>query len=118
MSALAELPLTMLDAHAWSLPADLWAECLRHTHAEVREYERHRHDCDDFAVVLKGQLAHRLAMGSGCALVIDLSGGHAYSALLTHDYGELYWRALEPQTDRYVRPGAGMYRAQRGYALL
>jgi len=72
-------------------------------------WQRELYDCDDHAEALRHDF--RSAGINSCAVVVDWSGGHAYNMLFFAD-GQ-YW-FLEPQEDKIVSIGSGIYKLTSG----
>ena len=87
----------MLDTHYWALPIATWDDVLRHMGVGEFTYRSEQSDCDDFAMCLRGRVPLELGI-NGVGVVLDFSGGHAYSAMLVADGADsLRARLLEPQ---------------------
>lgn len=72
-------------------------------------WQRDQYDCDDHAEALRHDF-RKFGVNS-CGFIVDWSGGHAYNVLVFPD-GQ--WWFLEPQADRIVAIGAGIYELERG----
>ena len=86
---------------------------------DKEEYVSERFDCDDFAMLFKANMSKLGANGVGW--VLDFSGGHAYNAVAlwdsensTPDNPIVTCRGWEPQSDKFVNIGSGMYKAENG----
>ena len=80
-SSARRLQLICLDRHYFALPTGLWNTVLRYTGVDQGQYRAERYDCDDFATAFKAAVSRKLAV-NGVGLVVDISGAHAYNALL------------------------------------
>ena len=113
-SELNQMYFECVDTRYRVLPEKTWELFLRWSGVDDLKYESEFHDCDDFAYILKGE-CHRKLKINGIGLIIDCSGGHAYSALaVDRDDGRLHIASVEPQNDRLVLKNEGMYLAQFG----
>ncbi len=71
-------------------------------------------DCDNFAEVVRANFGFRLGINS-VGMVLDSSSYHAYNLVIFSD-GSFRW--LEPQTDKWVDIGFGLYKCQTGVVLM
>jgi len=101
-----------LDGKYW-LPSPRDAlRIVEHSIVNTFPYVKDKFDCDDFAEALRQDFR---SMGiNSCAYVIDDSAGHAYNAIILP---EGFW-FLEPQHDKIVNIGAGIYKLMAGEILL
>lgn len=76
-------------------------------------WQKEQYDCDDHAEALRHDF--RSFGVNSCGFVVDWSGGHAYNFIPFAD--EQYW-FLEPQSDRIIAIGAGIYKMERADILL
>ena len=76
-------------------------------------WQAEQYDCDDHAEALRHDF-RKFGVNS-CGFIVDWSGGHAYNFLIFAD--RQYW-FLEPQADRIVAIGAGIYKMERADILL
>lgn len=117
-STLHRLNLTMIDQRYKAVPIGLFEDMMVRSTVDKIKYTQDTRDCDDFAVILKGELA-RDYMFNGCGIVMDTSGGHAYNAILTYDKnGRLKFLPFEPQNDKFIYDIKGMYLAEQGSILI
>lgn len=113
-AGLDRLDVIAVDRSVHAAPVHVVEKMLEWSRVDRDEYKAEMYDCDDFAAALKVELARKLGF-NGVAVVLDASAGHAYCAILTlDDEGQPKAHALEPQTDRWVALGSGMYRAEKG----
>ena len=93
---------------------------LKWSKIDQQKYVAETFDCDDFAASLRGEARLKLKLNS-VGEVLDFSGKHAYSVILTYvkPGGPLRFIVVEPQSDRIVekRVGTGQYKAQRGFTV-
>lgn len=118
-SPLKNLQCLPLDREYWVLPKETWELILKYSKLDRIPYRPERQDCDDFAINLKSEVSRKLQLNS-VGMVIDFSGGHAYTALAIDDYpnaGDLSVVGVEPQTDRLHVAASNhqMYAADSGY---
>lgn len=112
----ARLSVWAVDSHYFALPAKTWDRVIQYTGVDAGRYEPERYDCDDFAVAFKAAVSRKLKV-NGVGYVIDVSGGHAYNALLVADGDGVAVSFLEPQNDRLVMQPAPQYAMQSGAVL-
>ncbi len=97
--------ISMRDGRYWLPSRPVFDFLMAWDWTDRREYELDRFDCDDFAAAV--MMNFRVKLGLNClAYVQSYYGGHAFN-LVIFENGT--WEWLEPQTDRYVRPGEGLY---------
>lgn len=97
----SKLPISALDQKYWAVPTPVWKMILKETKINEYEYQSERADCDDFSKALAGICALRYGV-NGIGVVVDISAGHAYNAILCNDDGKLHVKWVEPQTDEIV----------------
>lgn len=108
----------LLDNKYWAVSRDAWEKILAFNLTDRKAYQSDRYDCDNFAISLAGSVATKWDI-NGCGIVIDGSGGHAYSALLINNDGKLEIAVVEPQDDWFVIfVGRGHYAAKGGMIIL
>ena len=95
----SSLTPTVIDSKFYAVPWMTWKLILQYSNVDAGTYKRERYDCDDFAVALRAAVSRKLGLNS-VGLVFDISGRHAYSALLVTDPTRIVF--LEPQNDRVV----------------
>ena len=115
LSKLGGLPL---DETYWAVAIETWHLILAYNGTDKKRYVKDVFDCDNFAILFAGSVADKFSI-NGAGIVIDYSGGHAYSALLvvTED-GALAFATIEPQNDEFVIKTEGMYDAEFGFIML
>lgn len=103
----------VMDGKYW-LPSqrDAW-RIIEWSQVNTIPWQREQYDCDDHAEALRHDF--RSFGVNSCGVVVDYSGGHAYDVLIFAD-GQ-YW-FLEPQQDKIVAIGAGIYKLANGYISL
>ena len=115
LSKLGGLPL---DETYWGVPLETWQLILAYNGTDKKRYVKDTFDCDNFAILFAGSVADKFSI-NGAGIVIDYSGGHAYSALLVAtETGELAFATVEPQNDEFVIKTEGMYDAEFGFIML
>jgi len=103
-----------LDRQYAALPVETWEKILLWSRVDSPRYVSERRDCDDFAMALRGELPLK-CQANGIGVVLDWSGGHAYNAILIRrDDDTIEVGAIEPQSDRLIKTGSGMYPASCG----
>ena len=117
-SPLSRLQLMMVDRDYWVVPEPTWFDILNWSQVDRIKYRADRQDCDDFAKILNGEVARKFQLNS-IGLVLDFSGGHAYSAVVVDDNGRLEVAAVEPQSDRthVAATRHRMYTARNGLVI-
>ena len=101
------------------MPWETWELILKYSNVDAGKYKAERYDCDDFAVALRAAVSRKLGLNS-VGLVFDISGKHAYVALLVADPagGPVFIVFLEPQSDKVVVREAGTpYAMNQGFAI-
>lgn len=117
-SELRNLQIGTLDSKYWAVSRDAWEKILAFNLTDRKAYQSDRYDCDNFAITLSGTVAQKWDI-NGCGIVIDWSGGHAYSVLLINNNGQLEIAVVEPQDDWFVIfVGRGHYTAKSGMIIL
>lgn len=113
-SSVSGLDLWGLDKSYKAVDRLAWDLILAYSQVDKKKYKADTFDCDNFAVSLAGTVTMKWGL-NGIGIILDFSGGHAYSALLVQDEDEgLYIAVVEPQTDEFVITGKGMYKAEQG----
>ena len=117
-SPLSRLQLMLVDRDYWVIPEQSWFDILNWSVVDRIKYRAERQDCDDFAKILWGEVARKFQLNS-IGLVLDFSGGHAYSAVVIDDNGRLAVAAVEPQSDRtgVAASGHRAYAARNGLVI-
>ena len=117
-SGLSKLQGVPLDNTYWGVSLETWHLILAYNGTDKKRYVKDTFDCDNFAILFAGSVADKFSI-NGAGIVIDYSGGHAYSALLvvTED-GNLAFATIEPQNDEFVIKMDGMYDAEFGFIML
>lgn len=119
-SDLGALQQYILDTKYWALPSTVWQEVLGLTKINEKKYQPEKFDCDDFALSLKAVCSRALGTNA-VGWVIDYSGAHSYSALLSYDPEDatqaLHILLVEPQTDQLVHAHTGHYLAETGFVI-
>ena len=107
------LSAEFVDRQYTAVPYHVWEQILQDSNVSNRKYVSERSDCDDFAYALRGTVPLNLNV-NGIGVVLDISGRHAYNAVLSMSGEALYIAFVEPQTDQFVTLGDGMYKAEVG----
>ena len=90
-------------------------EALKYSQTKRLKYSKETFDCDDFATVLKSEI---VKLGTNAvAIVVDVSGKHAYNFIVYKVDNILNIFAVEPQTDEIINIGQGHYKAEEGYII-
>ena len=116
-SGLARLQGLPLDRTYWGVSLETWRLILAYNGTDKKQYVKDTFDCDNFAILFSGSVADKFAI-NGAGIVIDYSGGHAYSVLLVATETGLAIATIEPQNDQFVLKMDGMYDAECGFILL
>ena len=114
LSKLGGLPL---DETYWGVSLETWQLILAYNGTDKKRYVKDTFDCDNFAILFAGSVADKFGI-NGAGIVIDYSGGHAYSALLVATADGLAFATIEPQNDQFVIKMDGMYDAEFGFIML
>ena len=114
LSKLGGLPL---DETYWGVSLETWQLILAYNGTDKKRYVKDTFDCDNFAILFAGSVADKFAI-NGAGIVVDYSGGHAYSALLVATENGLAFATIEPQNDRFIIKTDGMYDAEFGFIML
>ena len=109
------LQIVLLDRQYWTLPETIWTDVIQYSGVDSHAYVDERFDCDDFAWSFKGNVAWKLRV-NGVGTVVDFSGSHAYNVVMVDEDGELVFKFMEPQNDRWVM-GGPMYLMQNGFVV-
>ena len=123
-AGLSRLYPVATDARHRVLDEALLLDLLESSDVDQLSWVAEDFDCDDFAAALWGEMKLRYRCTS-FFVVIDYSGGHAYSAVLLDRNGRLEVALLEPQADDQraeVRVGDTLsgheaYEAKQGFIL-
>lgn len=119
-AGMGKLKLMFADPDFMALPMDVWQDFIEWSKVDQLKYKVSRFDCENFSLTFSSQAASRISC-NGAGIVFDISGGHAYTALLVKEQGEdLRIVLLEPQTDGTVKTGQTMssteaYKAEEGF---
>ena len=120
-AGLNKLQLAFADPDFTALPLETWEAFIRWSKLDQIRYQESRFDCENFALAFSSQAASRLNC-NGAGIVFDISGAHAYTALLVKENSdsELSIAIFEPQTDNLVQIGDSMsrteaYKAENGF---
>lgn len=121
-AGLHRLRLMFADPDFMALPMGVWKDFVEWSKLDQTKYQVSRFDCENFALSFSSQAARRLNC-NGAGIVFDISGRHAYTALLVKEQepnAKLAVAIFEPQTDRLVSIGESMskseaYKAQEGF---
>ena len=121
-SPLRRLQCVTLDKTYRVAPEAIVRRMVERSKVDDRKYVAERFDCDDFALLFKAECARWWRLNS-VGMVADFSGGHAYTAVLTHADGVLSWIVIEPQSDGIVQRGDTLsgheaYKMERGWVLM
>lgn len=111
-----KLDTVVFDSKYWGVPLATWEMILKYSGIDSGQYRSDRYDCDDFAIAFRAEVSKKFSI-NGCGIVVDLSGGHAYNALLVTEGQELSIRFLEPQNDKLIITPKGQYRMTKGYVI-
>ena len=105
-AGLGRLKHQFYDPTFIAIPQDLWQDYLDWSMVKNLSYITHRWDCDGFAMGLCAEVGRRLRINAA-GLVIDVSGKHAYNALLVRvpDTDTIKVVCVEPQQGRFVKIG-------------
>lgn len=104
------LSLRLLDSKQYrAVDEAAWRAILQHNGISKFTYVSELADCDDFAFALRGMVPLEFRV-NGIGLVRDWSGGHAYNCILVVQGDEVVVRFIEPQSDRFISAGSGMYK--------
>lgn len=114
LSKLGGLPL---DETYWGVSLETWHLILAYNGTDKKRYVKDTFDCDNFAILFAGSVADKFSI-NGAGIVIDYSGGHAYSALLVATEDGPAFATIEPQNDEFVIKTEGMYDAEFGFIML
>ena len=113
----SHLRLTLFDDRYHALPRELWHELCQETHTNELKYVRSFFDCNSFADSLKGLIKARWAV-NGIGFVADLSGQHAFNAVLIAGDNGLEIGFVEPQRDDWIVPQSKpCYDLKQGFVL-
>ena len=115
-SNLGSMNAACLDETYLGVSIDAWEKILAFNGVDSKLYRSERYDCDNFAISLAGTIPMRWDI-NGCGIVLDWSGGHAYSALIVAGSEGCEIAVVEPQTDRFVLWPGGMYAAEDGLIM-
>jgi hypothetical protein len=118
--AFPKLPISeCLDKDFYIWDEEHFLQAINFDKTDEEEYISERFDCDDFAMLFKASMSKLGSNSMGW--VLDFSGGHAYNAVVlwdsensTPENPNIFCKAWEPQSDKFVEPGNGMYKAERG----
>ena len=109
-----EIKRLHLDSKYWVCSKQEFEDWIKWDWTNKKRYISEEYDCDNFAFSFKARCDRRLGINA-VGLVIDYSGGHAYNLVIFSDAApELF----EPQGDRWVEGGKGMYKMVDGYIIL
>ena len=117
-AGLGKLNHQFLDPTYVGLPLDVWEDFLDWSRVSNLKYISSKFDCDNSSLSLVAEVGERLRVNSA-GLVLDISGGHAYTALIVRDGDGVRVRVCEPQTDQLVTigesfSGSEAYKAEEG----
>ena len=117
-SSLGKLQGVPIDETYWGVPLETWQLILDYNGVDKRKYVKDVFDCDNFAILFAGTVADKFSL-NGAGIVIDFSGGHAYSCILVvGEDGQPTFATIEPQNDRFVINPTGQYDAEWGFIVL
>ena len=117
-SSARSLNLQFLDGEFVVANQLLWDEIIKKNPIDKYKYWSNVADCDNFAAGFASIVGLKRGVNSA-ALVCDTSSGHAYNLLFVlQKNGEIKVRGFEPQSDRFIRFGSGMYKARSGFVML
>ena len=103
-----------LDSKYWVCSKKEFEDWISWDWTNKKQYVSEEYDCDNFAFSFKARCDRKIGINA-VGLVIDYSGGHAYNLVIFSDAApELF----EPQGDRWVEGGKGMYKMVDGYIIL
>jgi len=104
-----------LDNKYWTCTKSEFQKVVDTNTIDEKKYIVDQFDCDNFAFNFKAQVALQFNLNN-VGMVIDHSGGHAYSVVIFSDgTAELF----EPQNDRWVSPGESKsYSFKRGIVII
>lgn len=117
-SHIRNLHLVLLDKKYRVASADAVKLYLEWSKIDKLRYISEYFDCEDFACSLRAEARLKIKLNS-VGEIDDLSGGHAYVAIVVHDGENTPLRiiVIEPQSDHEIRNRAGLYQADAGYAI-
>lgn len=116
-SGARRLQIICRDKRYWGVPLEVWRTILQYTGVDQGQYRSERYDCDDFSLAFKAACSRKLGV-NGVADVTDISGCHAFNAILiVGDEGSPVIQFLEPQNDRLIIAGHSGYPLGAGFAL-
>ena len=112
------LQLHAADREFHTVDTRTWEKIFEYDKTSELRYKAEEFDCDNFAVQLAASVNRRWGL-TGCGIILDYSGGHAYNAVIAAN-GIIY--LVEPQTDKWVsigdsQSGTEMYKGEKGIAL-
>ena len=122
-SSLYRLQCIALDANFRAVSIEAWRAILDWSKIDRYEYQADTRDCDNFAAAMHGYIPLTLGVNTA-GYVVDISGGHAYNAVVCYDSDpeDLRIAVIEPQTDGWVTVGDQMsvsefYKAEQGFVI-
>ena len=115
-SPLSKLSGVPLDNTYWAVSIETWELILAYNDTDRNAYIADVFDCDNFAITFAGTVAQKWKVNSA-GIVVDYSGGHAYSALLVNHQGRLSIATIEPQNDELILKTEGIYDAEFGFII-
>ena len=103
-----------LDSKYWACSKKEFEDWIKWDWTNGKRYVLEVYDCDNFAFSFKARCDRKIGINT-VGLVIDYSGGHAYNLVCFTDAPAALY---EPQGDRWVKGGKGMYKMVDGYIIL
>ena len=107
--------IQFLDRNYWATTEEDFNRIIRETHVERAKYRTDRLDCDNFAIRFSAE-ANKYGINT-VGIIDDISGRHAYNGVFLDRDGEIIAKIFEPQTDRFVTLGQGLYVGKLGVAV-
>ena len=108
-------PITLDDQYK-IISEDAWRAILQHSGIDKFRWVKNFRDCDKFAKALAGTVPMEFLVNS-IGVVADASGKHAYVVIVLWVDDKLVFRFIEPQSDKWITTGKGMYKLKSGFVL-
>lgn len=104
----------VLDNTYWTCSQAKFERILAWDWTNTKQYTKDQFDCDDYAFLMKANATYFYGINS-VGLVIDNSGKHAYNIIVFSDKTA---KIFEPQSDKWIEPGEGLYLMEEGTIIL
>lgn len=114
-AGLGRLNHQFLDPNYVALPLGVWEDFLMWSWLNDVKYIESHFDCENSAMALCAEVGRRLRVNA-VGLVMDISGRHAYNALLVKDGDGVRVQVCEPQTDALVTIGEA-FRGDKAFGV-